>query len=97
MCRDHVDVDAVLAEPAYVLVGLLLSYVIDDMVALDRPRLLARRTVMWILAHGRMPIDDELDNPDPTFDPAQPPDPETWGLDPADMQAQDRALAMFGG
>ena len=99
MCRDGVDVDTVLADPAYVLIGLLLSYVIDDQVSWDRPRQLARGIVLWCLRYGRMPTDAEVEAGLGMDRDEQigPPDPETWGLDPDSVAAQDRALAMLGG
>lgn len=98
MCRDRVDVDAVLDQPLYVLVGLLLSYAVDDIVMLDRPRSQTRRILLYTIRNGVAPSKDQLESGDFDVDDEQRVvSRETWGMDDEAAAGQDAALALIGG
>lgn len=82
------------------LVGLLVSYAVDDLVSYERPRLVARRVLAWSLSHpDQIPTDDDIfrdeDEDDDRMGTAIP-TYEEWGMRGDELAANDAALAMAG-
>lgn len=99
MCRDRVDVDEVLEDPVFILVGLLFSYMVDDLVTGTRSRLEARRIGQYLAEHRKFPEPGQMEAEDGVTvdDEDQPPDPATWGLLPEHQAGLRAAVGATGG
>jgi hypothetical protein len=85
--RDGIDIDDLLAAPAYESVGVFLSYAIDDATtALGGNRATARDEVMAWLRGERDGVAGVA---------TEEPDPETWGLMPEHQAGLLNAMGSF--